>query len=115
MSPLIFKPSPHCFFARFAMTPCDGHADRCHLIPKQRITKQFKSQFPDATRQQIQAAVWHPSVWQPGCRKHHSNFDAKMLRIERSDIPAETEVYARIMELTWSLEADYGPAEGAHG
>lgn len=96
---------PECWFARLAGAgPCDGPMDRCHLVPKQRIKREFAAAAPSV----LSEVVWHPSAWVWGCRRHHGNFDNKVLRIHRSQIPLRTERWAEVFGLQWSLDRDFG-------
>jgi hypothetical protein len=101
-----------CWFAGRGAGPCEGKLDKAHWIPKQRIKREFKH----ADQEQLDELVWHPAVWSPMCRKHHSAFDAKMLRIRREDVPLQAERWAEMFGMTWSLDVDYGlhPEIGVH-
>lgn len=96
--------SDECWLARFSKRSCDGPIDRCHLIPKQRIRREFHNAEPDV----LHTLIWHPAVLVKGCRRHHGDFDAKHLRIRREDLPPACETYAKAFNLEWSLDASYG-------
>lgn len=83
--------------------------DRCHLIPKQRIKRALSGN----EQRLVTLAVWHPACWVWGCRRHHGNFDNRMLRVERDALPPVVEAYAELLTLKWSLERDYGSLRGA--
>jgi hypothetical protein len=94
-----------CWFAgRTDAGPCDGPIDKAHWVPKQRIKREFR----EVAKPQLDELIWHPSVWSPMCRRHHSAFDAKMLRIRREEVPLRAERWAAIFGMTWSLDADFG-------
>lgn len=85
--------------------------DRCHLIPKQRIRKQLRSDRPNLDPETLLRCVWHESMWVPGCRQHHSELDvSRVLRIPREDIPEITWAVAALFRVEWSLEYDYPPS-----
>lgn len=94
-----------CFFAQHSPHACDGPMDRAHLIAKQRIKRELRGQ-----EDLMDQAVWHPAVWVWACRRHHGDFDNKRMRFGRGDVPAQVEAYAEALGLTWSLDADFGPA-----
>lgn len=85
-----------CFFNReLGMQDCDGRMDRAHLLPKQRM------------RQHGIKDVWDERTWVFACRKHHTQFDARFIRISRFQLPAGTIAYALENGLEWSLDRDY--------
>lgn len=98
-----------CWFAHVlgedVIGPCDGPLDRCHLIPKQRIKREIGQADPALTKR----AIWHPSSWVDGCRRHHGNFDNRIFRVSRAQLPQDVELYATVMGLGWSLDHDFGP------
>jgi hypothetical protein len=94
-----------CFFSPYSEHPCDGPRDRCHLIPKQRIKREWRS----LGAEDLKKLVWHRSVWVWGCRRHHGDFDNKALRVPRSRVPAVTWSFAEQFGLTWSLDRDFPP------
>lgn len=89
-----------CWFAHLG--PCelrpDGKFDRMHLIPAQRLRR------AGLTKTQAQ----DPRFIRPGCRKHHHQFDQKRIRVQRVEIPRETEEAAEEYGVSWSLDRDYG-------
>ena len=100
-----------CWFAEvfddpdiYEVGPCDGPMDRCHLIPKQRIKRELEGAPP----MMVEEAVWHPSVWVSGCHRHHGNFDARMIRVMRSQLPPAVEHFAEVFEMEYFLTRDYG-------
>jgi hypothetical protein len=101
-----------CFLAQFADTPCHGHLDAAHLIPKQRIRRELKSRGMDAAA--IREVIWHPSVLVPGCRRHHGDFDvARTLRVPREALPPAVFAWAEQWELMWSIDRDFPRTEEA--
>jgi hypothetical protein len=104
------QPLHDCWLARFnASVPCDGPMDKAHLLPKQRIKRQFAGSDPETLR----AVIWHRSLWVPACRRHHGDFDNYVFRITREDLPEGLEYAAHVLGLGWSLDADYGSLEDA--
>jgi hypothetical protein len=91
-----------CFFAHVSECEfrADGRPDRMHLIPAQRLRK------AGLKRKQVQDA----RLIRPGCRKHHHQFDNGFIRLERVEIPQETEEAAAEYGVEWSLDRDYGEA-----
>jgi hypothetical protein len=92
-----------CWFSQFCDRPCDGPTDRAHLLPKSRIKRELRGQRQDL----IDEAVWHPAVWVHACRFHHGQFDNRILRVKRSDVPRATEEWAVTMDMVWSLDRDF--------
>jgi hypothetical protein len=86
---------------------CDGPMDRAHLIPKQRIRRELRG---DLTREQLDEAIWHPSVWRWACRFHHGQLDNGAFHLDRSLLPASVAEFARIWGMEWSIDSDYGAA-----
>ena len=84
---------------------CDGPMDKAHLIPKQRIRREWRGRLP---REQLDELVWHPSVWRYCCRFHHGQLDNGAFHLERSRVPESVERYAELWELGWSLDCDFG-------
>jgi hypothetical protein len=62
--------------------------DRAHLLPKSRLKREV-GDSPEF--------VWHPDVWVWGCRRHHSAFDAKQLRVQRRHLPKGVERFAEAL------------------
>lgn len=93
-------PLHDCFFAPFSEAPCDGPTDPCHLIAKQRLKREVSTD---------PRLVWHPSLWVYGCRRHHGDFDNRVLRVPREALPVAVEEAAVILGMGWSLDQDFGP------
>lgn len=102
---------PTCFFAHRG--DCDGRLVKAHLIPKQRIKREFPKSLENLdipTRLEI---LWDPRCWTwmcggpTGLGGHHGAFDAKQIRIRRSHLPEGVEEFAAEYGLEWSLERDY--------
>jgi hypothetical protein len=79
--------------------------DRAHLIGKQRIRRELRGEL---TKDQLNEAIWHPSVWRPACRWHHGQLDNGAFHLDRSLLPASVERFAEIWGMEWSLDADFG-------
>ena len=91
---------PACFLAQFTGTPCGGRMERAHLIREQTIRR-------EVSRSKL--ILWAPAVWRPACHVHHGELDqSKKLRLPRSAIPAETELWAATNGLTYWLDKTYG-------
>lgn len=88
---------------------CGGPLQRAHLIPKQRIRREFKGELSE---ENLAHVVWHPSAWRWMCALHHASFDAGRLKLRRDQVPQDTEHFAAVWELGWSLDASYGPRHG---
>jgi hypothetical protein len=93
-----------CWLATFSDKPCQGPMDRAHLIAKQRLKREVSGD---------PRLVWHPSLWVWACRRHHGDFDNRVLRVGRGDLPVGLEGAAEILGLGWMLDADYGPLDAA--
>lgn len=132
-----------CFFTGRKVTGgkppsyCWGQLQRAHLIPKQRIKREFPQGAVYATdgsggepswiafdsrmifaaegspdkRRSLRLLQWDPRVWIPACHGHHGNLDSYVLRLERAELPAEVEEYAEEYGLGWSLDRDFGLRE----
>jgi hypothetical protein len=129
-----------CFFARRpGAGACDGALIRAHLIPAQRIKREYprgayasegqpwvpvpRDVDPELRRRApgmfkpLDEIVWDPRVWVPLCGGptgiggHHGKFDGRSIRLRREDLPAAVEEFAAQYGLGWSLERDYGPKE----
>jgi len=92
---------PACWLAQFAPgVSCSGRMERAHLIREQVIRR-------EVSRSKL--ILWAPAVWRPACKRHHLALDqTKTLRIPRSAIPAETELWAATNGLTYWLDKTYG-------
>jgi hypothetical protein len=127
-----------CWLARFSEVPCDGRLIRAHLVSKGRIKREFphgavyslsdrrwvrdappeRRTVLSAPRMSLDCILWDERVWVPacggptGCSGHHGAFDQKQLYVPRWALPAGVEDYAREYGLVWSLDRDYGLAEG---
>lgn len=93
-----------CWLAQFEGGPCDGPTDRAHLVPKQRIRRELHGHDPEL----VERVVWHPSCWVHACRRHHADFDNRRFRVPRAALPGCVEVFARELDLGWSLDLDFG-------
>jgi hypothetical protein len=91
--------------------PCEGRMDRCHLIAKSRLKREFGGK--DVIYVNLRYLLWHPDVWVWGCRRHHQAFDARQLKVQRLHLPPSVERFAEAFGLGWSLDADYGVRESA--
>lgn len=87
---------------------CDGRTVRVHLIPRQLLKRELSR--ADALR-----AIEDPRSWVPGCGGptgiggHHGQLDyARTLRVPRGRLPAEVELLAAELGLTWWLDREYG-------
>lgn len=79
--------------------------DKAHLIPKSRIKRELGTSD--------QRLIWHPVLWVYACRRHHADFDNRVFRLARGDLPAGLEGAARVLGMEWSLDRDYGPLKDA--
>jgi hypothetical protein len=120
---------------------CDGRLVAAHLIPKQRI----KREYPNGAWTSDASGVWEPVargddlssrgpgrftprvviVWDRrvlvavcggpmGNAGHHGQLDnggVGKIVIPRAVLPAELEEFAAEFNLGWSLDHDYGPKE----
>lgn len=107
-----FWASAGCFLAGFATTPCEGRLIRAHLVPKQLIRRECGSLSPKGWR----FIADDPRCWVwacggiTGCSAHHGAFDvARTIRIPRSGLPPELELFAAEFGLLWWLTRTYGP------
>lgn len=123
-----------CFFS--GLGPCEGVIIRAHLIPAQRIRREFPwgafkvdggvawqrrerdAPLPaGALFLPVDAIEWDPRVWVPMCGGptgiggHHGQFDGRTLSVARASLPPAVEEFAEQFGLEWSLERDYGPRE----
>jgi hypothetical protein len=89
-----------CFFAHLSHRPCDGPEDFAHLIPKQTLKRELRTNDKDV--------IWAPEVWVRACRRHHGDFDARLLRLPRASLPRCTELWADERGLGWLLDRMYG-------
>lgn len=89
-----------CWFAHVSSCELrpDGKFDRMHLIPAQRLRKAGLSKKEAQDERFIRL----------GCRKHHHQFDQGFIKVERVEIPRETEEAAEEYGVAWSLDRDYG-------
>jgi hypothetical protein len=112
----------NCWLARFSEQPCDGQLIRAHLIPKQRIKREWmrrdvRVMASPKDKLALELAIWDQRVWVPACggpmgnAGHHGAFDSKQLYVPRWALPPGVEEYAREYGLVWSLDRDYGVAE----
>lgn len=119
---------PVCWFQ--TRGGCDGRMDRAHFLPKQAIKKQYPYGVMRREHDGLIAAcqrgeqyisggvpwepvsldlvVWDERCWTWMCRKHHSDFDAHLFRIARTDLPACLEEYAAEHFLMSRLDHDFG-------
>lgn len=86
-----------CWLAKFSDSPCrlraDGNYDRAHLIPQQRLVREYRTRGYSAAAMEF--AVWDRRVFVPACRQHHHEFDvSKTIRLEADDYPPELHEYA---------------------
>jgi hypothetical protein len=77
---------------RIGYTDCDGPLDAAHLAPKQRLKALYKTRGMPA--HQIAAAVWDARVTVPICRRHHTLFDQKVIRLTEDQFPPKMLEYA---------------------
>lgn len=92
--------TPTCWLRQFSQMPCAGRLELAHLIRAQVIRKEVSRD---------ERIVWCSAVCRWACHAHHGQLDqAKTLRIPRSAIPAETEVWAAENGLEWWLTRVYG-------
>jgi hypothetical protein len=121
-----------CFFAgRAGWGACFGPLIRAHLIPKQRIKREWDSACAARSRgvaltpvqealtaRELGEIVWDARCWVPCCggmtgiAGHHGMLDAWKLRIPRVELPPAVEEFAAQYGLGWSLERDYGKETG---
>ena len=116
---------------------CDGRLVQAHLIPKQRIRKEYPrgavrqdgawvpvrrdETIGQLRRAGIECLSLQHLVWDPRCLVlmcggptgvggHHGALDySRTLRIPRVVLPPEVEEYAAEFGFGWSLDRDYGP------
>jgi hypothetical protein len=81
-----------CYLTRIGYTDCDGPLDAAHLAPKQRLKALYKTRGMPA--HQIAAAVWDARVTVPICRRHHTLFDQKVIRLTEDQFPPKMLEYA---------------------
>jgi hypothetical protein len=92
-----------CWLAQFSATPCDGPLVRCHLIPRQLLTREGHAGLIDDRR------TWVPGCGGPtGIGGHHGELDtSRKLRIPLWRIPTETLLLLEEIGLGWWLEREY--------
>lgn len=99
--------TPGCWFAQNVIGSgrCDGRLVRCHLIPKQMLTREKLDPTDERT--------WVPGCGGPtGIGGHHGALDsARTLRIPREALPEGLEDFCAEHGLTWWLDREYGPLE----
>jgi hypothetical protein len=93
----------NCWLKQFADTPCDGQLVRCHLIPRQLLTREGHSDLITDRR------TWVPGCGGPtGIGGHHGELDtSRKLRIPLWRIPTETLLLLEEIGLGWWLEREY--------
>jgi hypothetical protein len=96
----------HGIHERGDMPSCDGFFVRCHLLPKQLLSRKG---IP-------YSQIWSEDVWVWACggpqgnAGHHGMFDtARTIRLPREAIPERTERFALANDLDWWLDREYGP------
>jgi hypothetical protein len=115
---------PVCWFEYLGN--CDGRLVKAHLIPKQRIKREYPSGayieivppnaviVGDARYVPLGDILWNERCWTwmcggpTGIGGHHGAFDAKQIRITPWDLPPSLLEYAQEYGLEWCLERDYG-------
>lgn len=102
-----------CWLAQFSDRPCDGQLRKVHLIPRRLILRELPAEVSAG-------AVWDPRVWVWACggvvgvAGHHGMLDySRTLRVPRSALPPELEVFASEVGLSWWLDREYGLREEA--
>lgn len=101
-----------CWLSLWTQTPCDGALIRAHLIPRQVIKRELRSM--GRSEAEIERAIADPRCWVPACGGpvgiggHHGEFDGLRLRVPRSGLPEQLEVFAAEYGLTWLLDRRYG-------
>lgn len=105
-----------CWFAQFSDTPCSGRIEKVHLLAKQTVRREVwdpvakgRVEAPDHLPATLRELLWDRRIWRFGCHGHHHDLDcSKRLVLERSDIPASVEEFAREYGLTAKLDYVYG-------
>ena len=73
----------------------DGRPDPAHWIPQQRL------------RAAGVEDLWHPASWAHVCRRHHTLFDQKTIRLTEEQYPREFRAWAALQGFWFA-----GPREG---
>lgn len=114
-----------------ALLGCQGQLDAHHLVPKQRIKREFHRLNPlDEWPVRINRA------WADGgsefvsweslaamlmdarngvivCRRHHDLLERRLVVPARAELPRGVEEFAAVVGMGWSLDRDYGPVKRA--
>lgn len=90
-----------CRFAK-GYGRCDGPLDAHHLIPKQRIKREFRHD------DRLVDLIADPRNGIAVCRRHHDMLEGRKLRMLRVELPAGLEEFAVEVGMVWCLERDFG-------
>lgn len=71
------------------------------------MRREARGQDPELVRR----LLWHSALWVYGCRRHHGDFDNRMLRVPRASVPEVVELAAAELGMGWSLDRDFGLLE----
>ncbi len=84
-----------CFFR--ARGGCWGGVHQHHWVQAQRLK-----------RNHHHAHLRDPRNLSPVCHFHHGMLTARMMPVDRSELPAAAEEFADEVGMGWSLDVDYG-------
>lgn len=97
----------NCWLAHILdLDDCDNVIDIAHVGFSEHWLHKAPT-GPKLTKKQAN----DPRILRPVCRAHHTRFDYGKLDIERHDIPASVEGFARQYKLEYKLDKEY-PKQG---